>query len=288
MTKFIFMFCMCFSYFLIPLEASAQNCSRGNCIGDRGNPPSNGNVRTPPRSPNVGTTRPPAGGSVRTPPRSPNVGTTRPPAGGNVRTPPRSPNTGTTRPPSNGNANSHRYMPRPVRVSPGFNYDRAMNNHNRYRHFDNWHRPYHVYSGYRHNPYRVNINYHSTRYYTPIDYYLTLIYAHIYWDMWVRVRFERNNGYYSYNGYPYYVHNGYRHRYSPYDTCDYELVDGFYNTSYTNFYGLSCQAAYDRCAAMRDDLNWIERDYRYFCAEKFEDDFSRYSHWDFSRDFYNF
>jgi hypothetical protein len=78
------------------------------------------------------------------------------------------------------------------------------------------------------------------------------------------------------DGRPFYVYNGYRHRYTPVEICDYELVDRHSHTTYRTFYGISCSTGYDRCADLRDDLNWYEYDDRYFCAERYYDDPYRY------------
>ena len=77
-------------------------------------------------------------------------------------------------------------------------------------------------------------------------------------------------GYRVFNGYPYFVYNGFRHRYSSVDLCDYDLIDSYSDTVESSYYGLRCSQAYDQCAWDRDIYNDGERDFRYFCAEKID------------------
>jgi hypothetical protein len=118
-----------------------------------------------------------------------------------------------------------------------------------------------------HAPHR-NIPRHQPRYSAPRDYHRTLPRHYIVHNRWVLVQTTIHYGYY-WDNYPYYVYNGHRHRYSPYEYCDYELVDSYTWQTYTAFYGRTCQTAYDQCADMRDELNWWEYDDRYFCAEPY-------------------
>jgi len=80
------------------------------------------------------------------------------------------------------------------------------------------------------------------------------------------------------DNYPWYIHNNYRYRYSPVETCQYDLVDSDSNTT-VRTYGetntLSCNLAYDLCAADRDAANGgvIVSEERYFCAEHVSDDY---------------
>lgn len=157
--------------------------------------------------------------------------------------------------------------------------------YNRYHHRPNWNRPGTRYTRYTHRPNRDRIN-HSRRFYNRYDYHRTIPYRYVYWDTWIRYRVSFGNGYVVIDGYPYYVYNGYRHRYSYYDTCDYDLVDGYSNTVEHTFYGYTCAQAYDLCSDLRDDLNYRRDGYRYFCSEKVDFSYGRYSHWDYEDDFY--
>lgn len=98
----------------------------------------------------------------------------------------------------------------------------------------------------------------------------------LYRNRWLRWSISFNDGLHYLDGRPFYVYNGYRYRYTPVEICDYELVDSYSHTTHRTFYGLSCSAGYDRCADLRDDLNWYEYDDRYFCAERYFDDPYRY------------
>ena len=111
----------------------------------------------------------------------------------------------------------------------------------------------------------------------------------IYWDTWVRYRIPYSswvNGYRFYNDYPYFIYNGYLHRYSNIDRCDYELVDGWTNETIDYFDNYQCNQGYDLCASDRDYYNRMENGYRYFCSERFFYDDSYDYGWDFDRDFY--
>ncbi len=124
------------------------------------------------------------------------------------------------------------------------------------------------YSSYRHTPNRTYTS-HTTRYYSSRDYQRNYR-NYVYQNRWLRITIGHSNGYYFYNDYPFYVYNGYSHRYSNYDNCDYELVDSYTNRVERTFYAYSCSMGYDMCADQRDDLNDYEWDNRYFCAEKYE------------------
>lgn len=108
---------------------------------------------------------------------------------------------------------------------------------------------------------------HPVRYTHPRDYTRTVPARYYYHNTWVRIDFNTHDGYY-WDQYPYYVWNGYQHRYSPIEYCDYELVDGDWLEVHTRYYNLSCQQGYDLCAEHRDDLNWYEGHDRFFCAER--------------------
>lgn len=79
------------------------------------------------------------------------------------------------------------------------------------------------------------------------------------------------------DSYPWYIHNNYRYRYSPVETCQYDLVDSDTDTTvrtYGEFNTLSCNLAYDMCAADRDAANaGVYTDERYFCAEHVSDEY---------------
>lgn len=94
-----------------------------------------------------------------------------------------------------------------------------------------------------------------------------------------------NDGFSYIDSYPYFVYNGYRHRYSPYDSCNYELVDGYNNRTERVFSGRSCQSGYDACARERDEMNYRSYDDRFFCAERIDN--SRSYNWDYNDDFYS-
>lgn len=113
-------------------------------------------------------------------------------------------------------------------------------------------------------------------YRTPRDYFRNSGRHTLYRNRWIRIGISHNDGFFHLDGRPYYVYNGYRHRYTPVEICDYELVDGHSNRTYETFYGQNCSRGYDNCADLRDELNWYEYDDRYFCAERFFDDPYRY------------
>lgn len=157
--------------------------------------------------------------------------------------------------------------------------------HDRYRHRPNWNRPGHRYTRYTHRPNRTRVD-HRRRFARRYDYHRTIPYRYVYWDTWIRYRVSFNDGYILVDGYPYYVYNGYRHRYSSYDYCDYDLVDGYDNRVEHTFYGYTCAQAYDLCADIRDDLNYRRSDYRYFCSERLDFTYGSYTHWSYDDDFY--
>lgn len=77
------------------------------------------------------------------------------------------------------------------------------------------------------------------------------------------------NGYHVLNGYPYFVFNGYQHRYSNLDTCDYQLVDRYTDSAVRYYDNRVCSAGYDECARDRDWENDNAYENRYFCAETY-------------------
>ncbi|MCF8059055.1 MAG: hypothetical protein K9K67_07150 [Bacteriovoracaceae bacterium] len=165
------------------------------------------------------------------------------------------------------------------------NPDVRRDNHRRFGHLPDWRNPNRHYTRHTHRPER-NVVRHSRHYTRRYEYHRTVPYRFIYWDQWVRYRVNYNDGYFVFDGYPFFVYNGYRHRYSAYDICDYDLVDGYNNSVERTFYGYSCQQAYDYCADLRDDLNWRRSDFRYFCSERVDFTYGSYDHWNYEDDFY--
>jgi len=155
------------------------------------------------------------------------------------------------------------------------------------RHRPGWNNPGRRYTRNNHVPRRGNVR-HNRRFQRRYDYHRTIPYRFVYNNRWIRFRVNFGNGYTSIDGYPYYVYNGYRHRYSTYDTCDYELVDGYDNSVDRTFFGYTCAQSYDYCAQLRDDLNYGRGSYRFFCSEKieFNNGRNRYDHWDYEDDFH--
>ncbi len=76
------------------------------------------------------------------------------------------------------------------------------------------------------------------------------------------------NGLVTYNQYPYFAFNGYLHRYSTVDTCNYQLVNKLGHSVVRNFAGV-CSNGYNSCAAVRDGLNYRARSFQFFCAETY-------------------
>lgn len=112
-----------------------------------------------------------------------------------------------------------------------------------------------------------------TRWNTPYAYHRTVLRSHIYrhWIFWAVPGYYRP-GYRYMDGYPWYIYNGYRHRYSPTETCTYDLIDTSNDTTVRNFGEMSCNLAYDQCARERDAANAGNSDERFTCAEHVEDD----------------
>jgi hypothetical protein len=121
---------------------------------------------------------------------------------------------------------------------------------------------------------------HTVHYYHPIEYHYLVPPMYLYRGVWVRWWVDYPNGFAVYDGYPYYVWNGYLHRYSSSDEGSFDVVDSFTDTVYATFYGESIREAYDRAAEMRDILNYREKADRYFCAERFEYDPDHTYEWD--------
>lgn len=115
--------------------------------------------------------------------------------------------------------------------------------------------------------------YHQTvHYFHPVQYHYLVPPMYLYRGIWIRWWVDSPNGFVVQNGYPYYVWNGYLHRYSSTDEGSYDVVDSYTDTIYATFYGQNIRQAYDRAAEMRDILNYREKADRYFCAERFEYD----------------
>ncbi|OIQ16189.1 MAG: hypothetical protein BM556_16145 [Bacteriovorax sp. MedPE-SWde] len=134
------------------------------------------------------------------------------------------------------------------------------------------HRTDRAYRTYRHRPNRAYRN-HNRRFRNSRDYHRTINRQYVYRNNWLRVSVGYDNGYRYYNDYPFFVYNGYRHRYSHVDTCNYELVDSYTGQIERRFHTYTCSTGYDLCANKRDDLNEYEWDNRYFCAEKYSNGF---------------
>lgn len=117
-------------------------------------------------------------------------------------------------------------------------------------------------------------------YSSPIEYHYHINPIFIYRGIWIRYYFVHDDGFFFYNGYPYYVYHNYIHRYSFVDPGFYDLVDSYTDEVYATFYGKNLKESYDRAAEIRDILNNAEGEYRYFCAERFEYDPDYYYGWD--------
>jgi hypothetical protein len=91
---------------------------------------------------------------------------------------------------------------------------------------------------------------------------------HIYLN-WILSPSTRINGYSRVNQYPYYIHNGYRHRYSTLDNCNYQLVNKNNHNVVRTYWNQTCTSGYNRCALDRDRRNEQEWSNKFFCAETF-------------------
>lgn len=126
---------------------------------------------------------------------------------------------------------------------------------------------------YYHVPYRAPYR-HVVRYYRTYDWYNYVyrnhrdyVYAH--WIYYPASGY--NNGYWDIDNYPYYVYNGYRHRYSSYDYCNYQLVDTYNHAVLNTYWNQLCNTGYDACAMERDRLNSQMNEFRYTCSETYRD-----------------
>ena len=124
-----------------------------------------------------------------------------------------------------------------------------------------------VYKNHHHKPYnKIEQKYHH---YQNPKYYCYQISPHyLYRGLWIRWNGDFPDGFFFYNGYPYYVYYHYLHRYSD-DPGSYDLVDSYTNETYAVFYGNNLKESYDRAADIRDILNNRYGNYRYFVAERF-------------------
>ncbi|WP_372651132.1 hypothetical protein [Halobacteriovorax sp.] len=174
---------------------------------------------------------------------------------------------------------------RTVRNNTRVNTVRRTSAYRDYGHRPNWNRSHSSYVRHNHSSYRYNRSHHS-RYNSRRNYFRSVPYRSIYWDRWLRVRVTWNDGYYWNNNYPWYNYNGYSHRYSHVDMCNYELVDGWNNTVERTYYNNTCSFGYDLCASQRDQMNSWSSDYRYFCSERLEGSVDDYGY-DYNDDFYS-
>jgi hypothetical protein len=201
---------------------------------------------TPDQPPHHGPTTPPS--RPTTPDQPPHHGPSTPDHGPTHNPPPPGAPTGSYHRPENA-PGPHYNPPHPGPVRAPSHYEGRV-----------------IIHGPDHVPYPVH--YTEVRYHEPRDYYTHVEHRYIF-RRWIQepVIFSYHNGYWEINRYPYYVHYGYRYRYSPVEYCQYQLVDS--NTySVVTDYGLQvCSVSYDLCAADRDLMNNSANAQRYFCAE---------------------
>lgn len=122
----------------------------------------------------------------------------------------------------------------------------------------------------------VRHNYHARRsYLRSVNYarHLRQINRDYFYRNWILYPSARPNGYHINDNYPYYVFNGYQHRYSQTDYCDYQLVDSASDMVVRDFNSNICSYAYDDCARERYLQNQYEYADRYFCAETYQDNY---------------
>lgn len=127
-----------------------------------------------------------------------------------------------------------------------------------------------------HRPMPVPTTWGRSRYSTPRDFHRVVIRRHIY-RHWVFEPVPRYYypGYVVIDGYPWYVHRGYRYRYNPVETCTYDLVNSDDDTIVRSYGEYACNLAYDQCAADRDASNAGNTDdEQYYCAEHVEDEYA--------------
>src|SRR5690606_37214062 len=129
------------------------------------------------------------------------------------------------------------------------------------------------YVHYYHAPYRAPYV-HTIRYYRTYDWYSYVLRSHptyIYANWIFYPASGYVNGYHTFDNYPYYVYNGYRHRYSSRDYCNYQLVDTHNHQVVQTYWNQTCNTGYDLCSQERDRINAQMNEYRYFCSETFRD-----------------
>ena len=85
----------------------------------------------------------------------------------------------------------------------------------------------------------------------------------------MRYPYQYQDGYIWHSGYPYFAYNGYIHRYSNRDICNFELVDSQSRQTVESYQGQICNIGYDTCAQQRDEMNSQENSYKYFCSERY-------------------
>ena len=255
-------------------DRDRDNSGNGSSRGNRGSTRPTRDTGTTRPARNTGTTRPARNTGSTRPAR--NTGTTRPARNTGTTRPAR--NTGTTRPARN------RGTVRPTRPTQ-VNTSRRTTGYRNYGHRPSWNRVNVRFTRHIHSSRRYNRTHHN-RWNSRRNYFSAITYRDIYWDRWLRTRVTWNDGYYWHNNYPWYTYNGYSHRYSNVDTCDYELVDGFNNTVERTYYNYTCSFGYDQCADQRDQMNNWSNDYRYFCSERLEGNVYDYNY-DYNDDFYS-
>ena len=123
----------------------------------------------------------------------------------------------------------------------------------------------------KHKPYTKTNYVQQVFYNNPVNYHYSIPPRFIYRGIWIRYHFVYDNGFYFFNGYPYYVYHNYLHRYSYTDPGSYDLVDSVTDKVYATFYGFNLKQSYDRSADLRDRLNSEEGFYRYFCPDEYTD-----------------
>jgi hypothetical protein len=152
-----------------------------------------------------------------------------------------------------------------------------------------FHRPYRYYwrpyTTYVHSPYS-RIYRHNT-YWTPYTYFdfVRARYRSYLYLNWIYWNSSRINGYHVIDGYPYYVFNGYRHRYSHIDTCNYQLIDKYSHRVVRSYWGQICSISYDQCAIERSRKNRWEGNYRYSCVETFRNRNYTFNHYNSSHSY---
>ncbi len=107
------------------------------------------------------------------------------------------------------------------------------------------------------------------RFNNPSNYYryVPRQYVYVNW-IYYPTSFDYDDGYYVIDDYDYYVYQGYRHRYSDEDKCNYELVRVKDYKVMQQYYDISCKQAYDQCAVARDKLNGTsDAAQNYVCVE---------------------